>query len=253
MNLTGVLVILLAIVRTEHADSFLLGGRTTTLRTTSSMSSISQNEVTDTEEAYFSPDELISMTKDYLENPSPDWWSEDFVFRGPVIGPLCKKDLVNTLGANSDLQKAFPDLQMNPFGFSADDPIDKNRVWFFVRPRGTFTGPFNHPTKGLIEPTNAAYIAPPEVRSVIFDASGKIKYQSVGYVADRFTGDTTGGRGAVFGQYAVMGEELDPNPGSWTLTFLQKLSEYLPDVPRSYSRPEDIPDWWKDERMGAEA
>ena len=152
MNLTGVLVFLLAIVRTEHADSFILGGRTTTLRTTSSMSSISQNEVTDTEEAYFSPDELISMTKDYLENPSPDWWSEDFVFRGPVIGPLCKKDLVNTLGANSDLQKAFPDLQMNPFGFSADDPIDKNRVWFFVRPRGTFTGSFNHPTKGLIEP-----------------------------------------------------------------------------------------------------
>jgi hypothetical protein len=200
----------------------------------------------------FSPDELVAMAKDYTNNPSPDWWANDFVFRGPVIGPLCKQDLVDTLTANLALQTAFPDLEANAFGFSADDPIEPNRVWYFVRPRGTFAGPFDHPTKGRIEPTNAPYVAPPEVRSVVFDSRGKIRYQTVGYVADRFTGDTTGGRGAVFGQYAVMGEELDPNPGSWTLVFLQKLSEYLPDVPKSYSKPENIPDWWTDGRKGAE-
>lgn len=203
-------------------------------------------------ETPFSSEELIAMAKEYVSNPSPDWWDDDFVFRGPVIGPLCKKDLIGTLTANLELANAFPDLQVNAFGFVADDPIEPNRVWYFQRPRGTFKGPFHHPVKGLLEPTNALYIAPPEVRSVTFTARGKIIYQSAGYVSDRFTGDTTGGRGAVFGQYAVMGEELDPNPGSWTTILLQKLSEFLPDVPKSYSKPEDVPSWWTDERNGAE-
>lgn len=196
------------------------------------------------------------MAKDYTENPSADWWSDDeFVFRGPVIGPLVKKDLLATLGANEDLRNAFPDLQANAFGFTADDPIEPNRVWFFVRPRGTFQGDFKFPGIGssqIIEATGAPYIGPPECRSVVFNAKGKIKYQTVGYVVDRFTGDTTGGRGAIFGQYAVMGQEIDANPGAFSTVFLQKLGEYLPNVPKSYSKREDLPAWWKDERMGAE-
>jgi len=213
-----------------------------------------ENEIkNETDDFPFSPDELVAMARDYTSNPTTDWWDEDFVFRGPVIGPLCKKDLVDTLTANLDLQTAFPDLQENAFGFSCDDPIDPHRVWYFHRPRGTFSGPFNHPTRGILPPTNAKYIGPPEVRSVTFSSSGKIRYQTVGYVADRFTGDTTGGRGAVFGLYAVMGEEIDPNPGSWSTMFLQKLGEYLPEsVPQSYSKDEDLPAWWTDERRGAE-
>ena len=123
-----------------------------------------------------------------------------------------------------------------------------------MRPRGTFSGPFRHPTAGVIEPTNAPYIAPPEARSVIWTDDKLIRYQSVGYVTDRFTGDTTGGRGAIFGQYAVMGQEIDANPGAWTTVFLQKLTEIFPDgmIPKSYSKKEDLPDWWTDERMGAE-
>ena len=36
-------------------------------------------------------DELLRIAREYLDsNPSPDdWWSEDYVFRGGVIGPLC--------------------------------------------------------------------------------------------------------------------------------------------------------------------
>uniref|UniRef100_A0A7S4AET0 Uncharacterized protein n=1 Tax=Pseudo-nitzschia australis TaxID=44445 RepID=A0A7S4AET0_9STRA len=202
----------------------------------------------------FSPEELVAMARDYVENPSPDWWSDDeFVFRGPVIGPLAKKDLVATLEANEDLRIAFPDLQANAFGFTADDPIEPNRVWYFTRPRGTFSGPFPFPGQNkIIQPTNATYIGPPECRSVVFNKHGKIRYQTVGYVVDRFTGDTTGGRGAIFGQYAVMGQEIDANPGAVSTIFLQKLSEYLPQVPKSYSKAADLPEWWKDERMGAE-
>lgn len=206
-------------------------------------------------------EKLIELTKEYIANPSPDWWSDDFVFRGPVIGPLCKKDLIATLssvGGNKEDSKsindAIPDMETNIFGITADDPIEPNRVWFFIRPRGTFSGPFDHPVVGRIEPTGAKYVAPPEARSIIFNDDGKVKYQSVGYITDRFTGDTTGGRGAVFGQYAVMGQEIDDTIGSLTTVLLQKIAMLLPEgmLPKSYSKKEDIPEWWMDSRMGAE-
>ena len=181
--------------------------------------------------------------------------ADDFIFRGPVIGPLTKEDFAATLeSVGNDSGTAFPDLQSNRFGFSADDPIEPNRVWYFERPRGTFTGPFNHPVVGRIEPTGAKYVGPPEARSVIFNDDGKVKYQSVGYVTDRFTGDTTGGRGAVFGLYAVMGQDIDDTIGSPITVLLQKVAQWLPQgmVPRSYSMKESLPVWWKDPRMGAE-
>jgi len=201
-------------------------------------------------------DDLICLAKEYVNDPTPDKLSNDFVFRGPVIGPLCKKDFIATFeSAGKDLKTAFPDLVPNSFGFSADDPVEPNRVWYFERARGTFTGAFNHPVVGKIEPTGAEYIAPPEARSVIFDDDGLVKYQSVGYVTDRFTGDTTGGRGAVFGMYAVMGQNIDAGVGSIVTTMLQKMTALLPEgtVPLSFSKQEDLPEWWTDRRMGSEA
>jgi hypothetical protein len=201
-------------------------------------------------------DELIRLAENYFADPSPDYWADDFVFRGPVIGPLVKKDLIETLkgvaGDPKNIETAFPDLKINVFGITADDPIEPNRVWYFCRPRGTFTGPFEHPVVGTIEATGADYIGPPEARSIVFNDDGKITYQTVGYVTDRFTGDTTGGRGAVFGMYAVMGQEIDATVGSPITVLLQKLTMFLPNIPKSYSKPEDWPTWWKDSRKGAE-
>jgi hypothetical protein len=202
-----------------------------------------------------SKDKLIELAKEYTSNPTLEQLADDFIFRGNVIGPLTKTDFAKTLeSVGNDLGTAFPDLTNNRFGFTADDPIEPNRVWYFERPRGTFEGPFNHPVVGRIEPTGAKYIGPPEARSVIFNDDGKVKYQSVGYVTDRFTGDTTGGRGAVFGIYAVMGQEIDDTIGSFTTVLLQKLAAVLPEgmVPKSYSAKETLPSWWKDPRMGAE-
>jgi hypothetical protein len=203
-------------------------------------------------------EKLLQLAQDYANNPTLEALSDDFVFRGPVIGPLTKTDFAKTLEAVAnneyDIAHAFPDLQSNNFGFTAEDPVEPNRVWYFTRPRGTFTGAFDHPVVGRIDPTGAEYIASPEARSVIFNDDGKVRYQSVGYVTNRFTGDTTGGRGAVIGLYAVMGQELDDTIGSWATIFLQKLTEFLPEgaVPRSYSKKETLPSWWKDDRMGAE-
>lgn len=215
-----------------------------------------QRRLSSTQLLALSKDELIRLTKDYLENPSPDYWAEEYIFRGPVIGPLTKSDLINTLkSVGSNPIDAFPDYESNAFGFTADDPIEQNRVWYFIRPRGTFLNPFKHPTVGVIQPTGAKYIGPPEARSITWNDDGKVKYETVGYVSDRFTGDTTGGRGAVFGQYAVMGQEIDANAGSIGTILLQKIGTMLPEgmIPRSYSKKEDLPEWWTDDRMGAEA
>eukprot|EP00541_Cyclophora_tenuis_P012028 CAMPEP_0116562164 /NCGR_PEP_ID=MMETSP0397-20121206/12006_1 /TAXON_ID=216820 /ORGANISM="Cyclophora tenuis, Strain ECT3854" /LENGTH=195 /DNA_ID=CAMNT_0004088427 /DNA_START=887 /DNA_END=1474 /DNA_ORIENTATION=- len=194
------------------------------------------------------------MTKDYLTNPSPDLLDDEYVFRGPVIGPLVKKDLVKALkSVGNGLEDAFPDYELNAFGFTADDPIEPNRVWYFVRPRGTFSGPFDHPINGRIEPTGEKLVGPPEARSMVWTEQGKIKHISVGYVVDRFTGDTTGGKGAVFGQYHVMGQGIDGTVGSWSTRFVQYLATMIPDkIPKSWSKEEDIPVWWKDTRLGAD-
>lgn len=199
-------------------------------------------------------DDLIRIAKDYVANPTLEALADDFIFRGPVIGPLNKQDFAATFESVGGLSEAFPDLEANAFGFTADDPIEPNRVWYFERPRGTFLGPFQHPVVGRIEPTGASYVGPPEARSVLLNEEGKVVYQTVGYVADRFTGDTTNGKGAVFGLYSVMGQEIDATIGSPFTVFLQKLTEYLPEgsVPKSYSKKEALPSWWKDPRMGAE-
>ena len=37
------------------------------------------------------PDDFIRLTKEYLANPSADKLADDYVFRGPIVGPLVKK------------------------------------------------------------------------------------------------------------------------------------------------------------------
>jgi hypothetical protein len=109
---------------------------------------------------------------------------------------------------------------------------------------------------GEIAPTGAVMIAPPETRSVIWNDDGKIVHISLGYVADRFTGDTTGGMGAVFGMMKHMGCDIDGSVGSPPMRFVMWLgSRVLPvgSIPKSYSAEEDIPSWWTDKRRGADA
>jgi hypothetical protein len=37
------------------------------------------------------PDDFIRLTKEYLAAPSADKLADDYVFRGPIVGPLVKK------------------------------------------------------------------------------------------------------------------------------------------------------------------
>lgn len=193
--------------------------------------------------------QLIDKAKDFIYNASafygpanPDYYSEEFVFRGPFIGPLNKKDYLFTLDVSFQIYKAFPDISPNCWGFSID-PEDPNRVWFMVRNTGTFQNDITL-IRGLpsVKATGKKIRGPPETFSITFDDDIKVKALTVGYVADRFEGNT-GGLGAAFGIFKAIGVPL-PAGDSLLYNFLGRATVGLDGYPKSLSAEEDIPSWW---------
>lgn len=85
-----------------------------------------------------------------------------------------------------------------------------------VRNTGTFTG---EPGLGLgggqfFPPNGAKLEGCPETFSLTFDSNKKLKYLTVGYVADRFQGNTKG-NGAAVGIFNVIGLPF-PSPGHFS-------------------------------------
>jgi len=197
---------------------------------------------------------LIEKTKDILYNKSgfysphdADVFSDDFVFRGPYIGPLNKKDYLDTMDAFS-IYKSIPDINPNAWGYTID-PKDDNRVWFMVRNTGTFNGQALLANSLNFKPNGKEIVGCPETFSLIFDEDQKLKYLSVGYVADRFEGNTDG-KGAAVGIFKAIGLPF-PQVGP-----VQRFSQWFFSTvirigPLSYSRKEDVPEWWKDENVGS--
>eukprot|EP00567_Pseudictyota_dubia_P013125 CAMPEP_0197436142 /NCGR_PEP_ID=MMETSP1175-20131217/3617_1 /TAXON_ID=1003142 /ORGANISM="Triceratium dubium, Strain CCMP147" /LENGTH=283 /DNA_ID=CAMNT_0042965355 /DNA_START=167 /DNA_END=1018 /DNA_ORIENTATION=+ len=192
---------------------------------------------------------LIEKTKDIIDNKSGFYsscdasvFAEDFVFRGPYVGPLNKKDYLGTMEAFS-IFKSIPDIKANAWGFSID-PKDPNRVWFMVRNTGTFTGDPLLPDLLNVQPNGGKLEGPPETFSVVYDDEQKLKYLSVGYVADRFDGNTDG-VGAAFGIFRIVGLPV-PGPGPLLRALQWFSSEVLDLYPRSYST--DVPEWFLKEK-----
>jgi len=192
---------------------------------------------------------LIEKTKDIVDNKSGFYssydasvFAEDFVFRGSLVGPLNKKDYLGTMEAFS-IHKSIPDINANSWGYSID-PEDPNRVWFMVRNTGTFSGDPMLPDLANIQPNGKELKGCPETFSVLYDDEEKVKYLTVGYVADRFDGNTNG-QGAAFGIFKIMGLPL-PAPGP-LLQFVQWFgSEVVGSYPLSYST--DVPEWFLEEK-----
>lgn len=192
----------------------------------------------------------IMYTKSGFYSPYDEsFYSEEFVFRGPFIGPLNREDYFETM-ATFGIYKAIPDISPNAFGFSID-PLDPNRVWFMVRNTGTFTG---EPGLGFgggnyYPPNGATLEGCPETFSMTFDSNQKLKYLTVGYVSDRFQGNTNGA-GAAVGIFNVIGIPF-PKPGP-VLKFVQWAgTEVYNTGAHSYST-KNIPAWWKSEEKASE-
>lgn len=176
-----------------------------------------------------------------------DLLSEEFVFRGPVIGPLCKKDYMKTLGTIK-MYEAISDMKPNSFGYCID-PMQKGRVWVFTRYTGINTGDFNLGLK--VKATGKPIKSAVEANSITFDELGKVKLLTVGYIADiDDPGNKAAGFGAAVGVFNALGISL---PKGKLFSVLQgiiyrlgnKIDSPLLNDLRGISREEDIPDWYK--------
>jgi hypothetical protein len=76
-----------------------------------------------------------------------------------------------------------------------------------------------------------------------------VKYLSIGYVADRFEGNTNG-KGAAVGILHVIGLPF-PSPGP-LLTLAQWLVTEVADLGASSYSTENIPAWWTSQERAAE-
>ena len=64
-----------------------------------------------------------------LKDIDPDWYSKDYIFRGPIVGPINRADLDETNVAFG-LDAAFPDLERHAFGHCVD-PENPYRCLYF--------------------------------------------------------------------------------------------------------------------------
>jgi hypothetical protein len=199
--------------------------------------------------------------------------SDDFVFRGPIIGPLNKNDYIEVL-EYFQVSKAFPDIKPNTYGFTVD-PFNELKVRFFLKATGTYQNPLG----GLLgqfaitvtPPDSRQYIGSTEAWAITFNSIEKmqIKCITAGYVIDNFEQDdstknrsTTNGKGLTFGILSTLGIPFPTTPGNIVTKSIQAITGKFTTTkssptgaalfPKSSSDPETIPQWWKDQRRGAE-
>jgi hypothetical protein len=201
--------------------------------------------------------DVLAKTKEYVFNTAQnenvatapeEIYADDYVLRGPVIGPITRQDLSATAGS-FDLGKAFPDLASHPFGFTID-PENPFRCLWFERWTATHTGPVKVGPLSL-QATGKKVETPVHVNSVVWNPEGKLVYSSVGNVVDRHEGNTDG-QAAVFGLLKTAGVPVAGGPGSMALRMQQRLAHKVNLAGRAWSRDEDLPKWWTSRSRGAD-
>ena len=203
--------------------------------------------------------DVLEKTKQYVQEegfvsfnlskiPS-DYYDERYIFRGPIVGPINRKDLVTT-NSLFGLEKSFPDLKRETFGLCVD-PDNPYRVLFFERWKATHTGEFN--LMGLLktDATQQKSISPAFPFSITWTPEGKIIYECLTTAVDRFEGNTKG-KVAVFGLLETAGIPLENGVGNPFLRVAQKIGRFVNLPAQTYSREEDIPSWWKSSARAAD-
>lgn len=184
--------------------------------------------------------------------------ADDFVFRGPVIGPLNKEDYAEVLDYFR-VYEAIADLSPNCFGFTVD-PTDPYRVWFFVRATGTYQAPLGgllgKIATAVTPPDNRKYQGSTEAWSLTLNERLQVRCITAGYVVDRFDDKaTTEGNGLTFGVLSTLGLSLPTAPGDPRLRLVQWLTglgEGTGWFPKSSSDPAEVPRWWTSKKRGAD-
>lgn len=180
------------------------------------------------------PSELIALAKRFLISrggfgADPALLSDDFLFAGPVVGPLSKDAFLSAI-SSVDIAVGFPDFVPQFYGFQVD-PFEGNRVWYTARGRGTNTGPL---PPFAPEPTGKHLVNPPQACSLTFDENGLATKYTIGYVMDREVGNT-GGLGGLYGIMYAIGRPLPfPEARPWKMSkryrAFQALGNFLSSV-----------------------
>lgn len=140
--------------------------------------------------------------------------ADDFVFVGPVVGPLSKKVFLNVFG-NFDFMSGLPDLRAGIYDIRVD-PFMPNRVWFTTQGRGTHSGKLDF--GAIIEPTGTKVEMTPQVGSFTFNKEGQATKMTVGYVIDKDVGNC-GGLGGIFAVMYAIGKPLPfPEGRPWKMS-----------------------------------
>jgi hypothetical protein len=199
--------------------------------------------------------DVVGKTKEYVEmarTKEPysfeEIYDKDYVLRGPVIGPINRKDL-QASQKGLGLFQAFSNIELSTFGYTVD-PENPYRCFYFQRWRAVNDGDLD--AYGDIFPATGAEVETPVATfCVVWTPEGKIIYEQVGAVVDRFEGNTAG-KAAVFGLLHAAGLKLPASPGSATFSFIQRLGHVLGGRGRSWSKDEEVPAWWTSKSRGAD-
>ena len=203
---------------------------------------------------------FIACASGYYSPVDPSFYDEDFVFRAALIGPLTKADYMRTM-STLRVYTGFPDLAPNAFGFTVD-PTEPLRVWFWTRATGTFTQPWKPFGKGAdflaLQPNGALARLPTESFSITFTPEGKVRFLTVGYVANRWDmavpegeRQNTGGYGAVLGLFYAAGQKQLATialsdrfraVGNWLAN-----TNAGSGLAKTKSNEEDLPAWYREE------
>mmetsp|Transcript_13367 Transcript_13367/g.15749 ORF Transcript_13367/g.15749 Transcript_13367/m.15749 type:complete len:262 (+) Transcript_13367:74-859(+) len=199
--------------------------------------------------------DILEKSQRYIESQTnvetfnEDWYSKDYVLRGPVIGPINRADLAATR-SGLGVRAAFPDLKIETFGFTID-PENPYRCFYFQRWRGTNSNDLDNFVT-VFPATGNQMETPVSCFSIVWNPEGKIVYQQVGAVVDRLEGNTEG-KSAVFGALHTAGMKIPATPGDKVFAFLQRLGHLSGKMGRSWSREKEIPEWWISKSRGADA
>ena len=178
-----------------------------------------------------------------------EFLADDYVFRGPIIGPITFSDVKKTQ-QGFQITDAFPNLETRPFGFTVD-PDNPYRCYWFERWEGTNSSPVKI-GKLELPATNSDVKLPTHIMSVHWTPQGKIKYSCLSSPLDRWEG-TTKGAGAVFGLLVGAGMgSTSASVGDIALRIQQRLVHAIGGFGRNWSLEEDIPEWWKSKARGAD-
>ena len=191
------------------------------------------------------PTELATKAREWVLNDGfhkpakQELMADDFVWFGPIVGPLNKQDFLGTVGL-FEVWEGFPDLDMKLSEFT-QDPAEPNRFWAILRLSGTHTGVQKGGTGLDYAPTGNVLDVGPQAVSVTFDEEGLVSRYTGGYIVDRRQG-STGEFGGYFAVTKTVGGFL---PSQRLAKLLNWIGAKLKKFPKARSHEDDLPAKWR--------